>query len=44
MYSSLGHCPRFRQLVELNFIAAMTPSAGRPQITSRYLRPSQQWL
>ncbi|CAJ1418817.1 unnamed protein product [Effrenium voratum] len=28
----------FRQLVDLNFIAAMTPSAGRPQITARYLR------
>ena len=29
---------RFRQLVDLNFIAAMTPSAGRPQITGRYQR------
>ncbi|CAK9070714.1 unnamed protein product, partial [Durusdinium trenchii] len=28
----------FRQLVDLNFIAAMTPSAGRPQITARYQR------
>eukprot|EP00434_Breviolum_minutum_P002108 symbB.v1.2.001863.t2/scaffold77.1/size347087/34 len=28
----------FRQLVDLNFIAAMTPSAGRPQITGRYQR------
>ncbi|CAE7680113.1 Dnah7 [Symbiodinium sp. CCMP2456] len=28
----------YRQLVDLNFIAALTPSAGRPQITARYLR------
>ena len=33
---------RFRQLVDLNFIAAMTPSAGRPQITGRYQRPSEE--
>ena len=35
---NFGICPRFRQLVDLNFIAAMTPSAGRPQITGRYQR------
>jgi len=29
-------------LVDLNFIAAMTPSAGRPQITGRYQRPSEE--
>ena len=28
----------YRQLVDLNFIAALTPSAGRPQITGRYMR------